>query len=171
MTELVLLLLFFQTLGAFVGAITAVWGEFAYLRAMRDCRLDSAERIHLDIIARGLRYGMTLLLVSTLGLVIASYLLHIAVQPALTPVYWTLMFLSFLIVGLSWALSKKHVGFKLGSVSIFTAWWFLAYLATGVLSPLSFGSAVALFIVAVAVMYGLFYYLRLLSGHLAQKDN
>ena len=169
MTSFISFLVFCQALGASIGAVTVLWGEFAYIRAMRDGEIDIVERAHLDIIARGLRFGMTLLLLASLGLVIVAYILQSATQPALTPAYWTLIMLSFLVIGISWALSRKKVSFAAGSAIIFTSWWFLSYLTLGWLPPLSFGSAVALLVVATVVAYALFYYIRLLAGHLTPK--
>ena len=149
----------------------AIWSEFAYLRAMRDGKIDVAERKHLDAIARGLRFGMTLLLLASLGLVIVAYALNAAPQPALTPSYWILILLALLIIGISWALSRRRGSFALGSAIIFTSWWFLSYLTLGWLPSASFGSAVALLVVATAIVYALLYYVRFLAGHLAQKKN
>lgn len=165
MTTFVSFLVFCQAFGASVGAVISIWSEFAYIRAMRDGQLDVAERAHLNIIARGLRFGMTLLLLSSLGLVVVAYASHATLQPALTPEYWTLIVLAFIVICISWALSRKHISFAFGSATVFTAWWFLAYLTLGWLSPLSFGSSVALLIVATAVIYALLYYLRLLARH------
>ncbi len=146
-------LAFCQALGALVGAGAAVGSEFAYVRAMRDGKLDAAERAHLAGLARGLRFGMTLLLLASLGLVVAAYALGAAPQPALTPGYWMLITLALLVIGLSWALSRRRVSFALGSAAAFTAWWFLAYLVLGQLPALSFGALVALYVVATAVLY------------------
>lgn len=163
MPTLVAFLVFCQALGASVGAFTAVWSELAYVTAMRDGKLDSAERTHLRIIGKGLRFGMTVLLLASLGLVVVAYTQHTALQPALSPSYWTLMALALVVISVSWALSRKHMSFSLGSASLFTAWWFLVYLSFGFL-PLSFGSAVMSFIVATAIFYAVLYYARLLTA-------
>jgi len=171
MTDFVTFLVFCQALGASVGAVTVIWGEFMYIRAMKDGEIDVAERAHLNIIAKGLRFGMTLLLLASFGLVIVAYILQATTQPALTPAYWVLIMLSLLVISISWALSRKKVSFAAGSAIIFTAWWFLAYLTFGWLPHLSFGSAVALLVVATAVTYAMFHYIRLFAGHLAQNKN
>lgn len=171
MTALVTFLVFCQTFGASAGALISIWSEFAYIRAMRDGQLDSAEKAHLKIIASGLRFGMTIMILASFGLVVTSYVSHDAVQPALTQAYWTLLVLALIIIGISWALSRHRVQFAFGSAVIFTSWWFLAYLTLGWLSPISFGSAVALLVVATAVIYALLHYIRMLAGHLAQKEN
>lgn len=163
--------LFCQALGASIGAVMAVWSEFVYIRAIRDGKIDVAERRHLDIIAKGLRFGMTLLLLASLALVVAAYTLHAAPQPALTPAYWILILLALLIIGISWALSRRHVSFAIGSAIIFTSWWFLSYLTLGWLPTVSFGSAVALLVVATAVVYALLYYIRFLADHTRQHDD
>jgi len=171
MATLISSLVFFQALGASIGAITAVWGELAYIRLLRDGHLDGAERAHLDIIAKGLRFGMTILLIASLGLVVAAYVSNSAIQPALSSSYWTLVIFSLLIIGVSWSLSHRHISFAFGSSIIFTSWWFLAYLTLGWISPLSFGSSVAFLVVSTAVIYALLRYIRMLAGHLAQKEN
>lgn len=162
MMSFIAFLVYCQALGALVGAFTAVWSELAYVKATRDGRVDGAERAHLDIIAHGLRYGMTVHLLASLGLVVVAYLEQNALQPALTASYWTLIALALLIITVSRALSKKRLAFKLGSASIFTAWWFLVFLSFGWL-PLSFGAAVMSFVVAAVIFYALLYYARLLA--------
>lgn len=163
MASLVLFLVFCQALGALTGAFTAVWGELAYIRAIRDGRLDRAERVHLDHIARGLRYGMSLLLLSSFALVVVAYLQHAATQPALMANYWVLVVLAILVIAVSWALSHQHISFALGSTVTFTGWWFLAFLALGQIPQLSFGSAVAFFAIATAIFYVFLQFARFLS--------
>ena len=154
-------LVFCQALGALVGALTAIWSELAYVRALRDGKIDVAERVHLRVIGNGLRFGMTLLLLASFGLIVMAYLLS-SPQPALTPSYWTLIALALLIISVSWALSRKHIPFALGSASVFTAWWFLVYLSFGWIPPMSFGAAVMSFVVATAIFYAVLQYARLL---------
>lgn len=149
------LFVFLQALGASIGALSVVWSEIAYIRAMRDGTIDAAERVHLRAIATGLRFGMFLLLLSSLGLVITAYTLKATAQPALTASYWTVIVLALLIIGVSWALSRHRISFELGSAAVFTAWWFLAYLTFGWLPLLSFGAAVAFYVVATVIFYAL----------------
>lgn len=160
MSALVFFLVFCQALGATIGVFTVLWGELAYLRALRDGKVNAAERIHLDTIAKGLRFGMSLLLIASLGLVIVAYVLHASLQPALTASYWTLMALALLIVSVSLALSRGRVSFALGSAVVFSGWWFLMYLTFGQLPALSFGAAGALYVVVVALFYALLHYAR-----------
>ncbi|MDP1690129.1 MAG: hypothetical protein Q8L52_02940 [bacterium] len=156
------LLVIAQALGATVGALSSVWGELAYIRALRDGTIDDAERAHLDAIARGLRFGMLLLLLSSLALVVLSFILRTNVQSALSPTYWTLIVLALLIIGVAWALSRAHISFPLGSATLFTAWWFLFFLTFGKFPALSFGAAAAFFVVATGIFYGLLQYSRFL---------
>lgn len=160
---IITLLVFCQALGASVGAITAVWSELAYMKAMRDGQIDTAERAHLDVIAHGLRYGMTLLLLSSFGIVVVAYLEGHTLQPALTPSYWTLITFALIVISVSWALSRGHVSFNLGSASVFTAWWFIVFLSFGMM-PLSFSATVMSFVVTTAVFYAVLYYARLLTS-------
>ncbi len=155
MDTLVLAFLFFQTLGALGGSGAVVWGEIAYMRALRDGKVDRAERAHLESIALGLRFGMLLLLLSSLGLVVIAYLEKSAAPPALRPSYWILITLSLLIVWASWALSRGRISFSYGSAILFSAWWFLSYLTLGWLPTLTLGSAVAAFVIVTALFYAL----------------
>lgn len=152
-----------QVLGAALGVAAAIWGEIAYLRMMRDGKIDEAERAHLTFIARGLRYGMTIILFSSLGIVVEEYLQRAALQPALSAGYWALMMLAILVTIITWALSRKLVSFSFGSVLVFSGWWFLSFHSLGLMSQYSFGSAVALFVVATAVFYAVLQYIRFLS--------
>ncbi|MDP2594160.1 MAG: hypothetical protein Q8P36_02380 [bacterium] len=154
------LLVFAQAFGALVGAIYAVHGELAYLRAARDGHIDKAERVHLDALARGLRFGMTLLLLASLGLVILAYASSTPIQPALTSGYWSFLALALLVTFLSFALSRGRISFSLGSAAVFTGWWFIVYLAFGRLPPLTLGASVALYVVATALFYVLLRFLR-----------
>ena len=164
MTALIPFIVFCQALGALTGASTTIWGELAYMRAMRDGKIDRAERAHLHAIAHGLRFGMTLLLISSLALVIIAYALRTAIQPAQTTGFWTLIAFAVLIIYVSWALSRNRISFALGSAIAFTAWWLLAYLTLGLLPTLSFGAVVSFFIVATAIFYAVLYYARMLTA-------
>lgn len=155
MTAFISFLVFCQVFGASVGAFTAVWSEIAYVRAIRDGKIDAAEREYLRIIANGLRFGMIIILLSSLCLVIVAYVLNVSLQPALSGSYWALVALAFFIIGASWALSRRRISFSLGSATVFTAWWFLAYLTIGWLPSVSFGSDMTLFVIAVAVFYAI----------------
>ncbi|MCX6790057.1 MAG: hypothetical protein NTV60_00850 [Candidatus Kaiserbacteria bacterium] len=163
MAALISFVLFCQALGALIGAYTTIWGELAYIRAMKDGKIDHAERAHLRVIAHGLRFGMTLLLISSFTLVIIAYLSHSTLQPAFTSSYWTLVVFSLLIVYVSWALSRQHISFALGSAIAFTAWWFLAYITIGWMPPLSFGGMIGFFVVATGIFYAILEYARMLA--------
>lgn len=163
MPSLVAMLVFCQALGAGLGAFTAVWGEIGYLKAARDGKIDAGERAYLEAIARGLRYGMALLLLASFGLVIVAYAEESALQPALTPSYWTLIALSLVVVTVARALVRRRVSFPIASAALFTAWWFLVYLAFGQLS-LTFGAAAMSFLVAGVIFYGMLSYARLLAA-------
>jgi hypothetical protein len=160
MLLLTYLLVLLQALGAGIGALMAVWAELAYIRAARDGSIDDAEAAHLRHIARGLRYGMLLVLLSSFGLVVLSYVAQSMVPPALQSSYWTLMILSLVVIVVSWALSRKHVSFALGSAVLFAGWWSLVFLATGQIPPLAFGASVGFFVVVVGVFYAMLRYVR-----------
>lgn len=155
-------LVFCQTLGAFVGACSAVWAELAYVRAARNGRISVAERAHLSAIGQGMRYGMTAVLLSSVGLVTAAYFLHAEAQPALTASYWTFVVLSSLVIGVTWALSRGRIPFGVGAAIVFSGWWYLAFLTLGRLPPLSLGASLAVYAVATGLLFGILQYVRML---------
>jgi O-antigen/teichoic acid export membrane protein len=161
MPALVLFLVFCQALGATVGAFTAVWAELSFAKAVRRGKIDTAEREHLLVIGHGLRYGMSLLLLASLGLLIVAYVERATQQPALSASYWVFIALALLIISVSSALARHRASFKLASASLFTAWWFLVFLSFGWLS-LSFGAAVMSFVVATAIFYAVLHFSRIL---------
>ena len=170
MEALISFVVFCQALGALIGAGATIWGELAYMKAARDGKIDHAELAHLRVIAHGLRFGMTLLLLASFGLVTIAYLLRAETQPALTPGYWTLIAAALVVIYVSWALSRKKISFALGSAIAFTGWWFLAYLTIGWLPGLSFGATVAFLLVATGIFYAILQYARMLA-HKKQRTS
>lgn len=155
MDSLISFFVFCQVFGAFVGALTAVWGELAYMRAIRDGVVGKAEEAHLKVIWHGLYFGMTLILLSSLGLIVIAYVTESSSQPALSPSYWILVTFALLIIGAAWALAKKHLTYAAGSALMFAGWWFLLYFNLGWLPLLSWSAAIAFFTVASVVFYAL----------------
>lgn len=153
-----------QATGAVIGAGGAVWAELYYFKAMKDGHVSKAERAHLAIIAHTLRVGMMLLLLSSIGLVLAAFIAESPAQPALSPSYWTEMALALLIITVSWALSRNRISFVLGSAAGFTAWWFIVLLALGQMNALSFGASLASYVVATAVIMLILSYARMLTA-------
>jgi len=160
MINTITLLVLTQAIGACIGVGFAIWGEISYINASRDNEIDYAERVHLHAVAYGLKIGMVLVLLSSLGLVILSFVNYTQLQPALTTSYWILIVLALLLIYTSWSLSRKKISFSLGSAAIFTAWWFIVYLTFGFFKNVSFGSALALYVIAVGIFYVLLWYIR-----------
>jgi hypothetical protein len=79
--------------------------------------------------------------------------------------YWLFITLTLLIIVVSWALARRKISFAFGSAICFAAWWFLVYLTLGLLAIISYGAALALFVILVAVCYAALYYARLLAQH------
>lgn len=159
-----------QVLGALIGGLQAVRGEMAYLRMKQSGRKNEAESAHLLDIAKGLRFGMPLLLVASYALVVVAFIRETAPQPAFTAGYWAFVTLALLVILLSWALSRRYVSFALGSATIFTGWWFLVYLVLETSPESSFGATAAFFVVLVAFFYGALQYMRSFSLPLAQNE-
>ena len=59
----------------------------------------------------------------------------------------------FHINEITWALSRSRISFALGSIALFTAWWFLLYLTFGRLPALTLGASIALYVVAAGALY------------------
>lgn len=170
MADIALFLVMLQAVGTLIGAFFAVRGEIAYIGAMHDGKVDEAEKRHLDHLASGLWYGMTLVLASSLGLVLIAYKLGGEMQPAETSSYWSFIALVLVVTLATWALSRSHLSFSFGSAAVFTGWWFLLYLAVGKLPTVSFGASAALFIVATILFWGLLHYLRGVLAVAAQSE-
>lgn len=151
-----------QATGALIGAGGAVWAELYYFKAMQDGHIDAAEKAHLRVIAHTLRVGMMLLLLSSIGLVLAAFVASEPIQPALSAPYWIQMTLALLIIVLAWALARNRISFWLGSAAGFTAWWFIALLDLGRMQELSFGMALASYVVATVIIAGILSYVRML---------
>ncbi len=160
MDALASLLVFIQSLGAVTGILFSALGEYFYVKAVRDGRVDAAERLHLLTASRGVRYGMTLVVLASFGLVITDYVRDVAVQPALTAEYWVFMTLTLTVIGFSWALSRKYVSRTLGSAITLSGWIFLVYMTLTRESVLSFGSVIALYAITTALLYAALHYFR-----------
>lgn len=163
MPNIALLLIYSQVIGAVVGVVSVVAGELRYIRALRDGRIDAGERAQIESIGYGLKYGMTLLLVGTGGLVYVAYFLKSAQQPALSSGYWMLMGVALLIITISSRIARRDIRFGMGTAILFTSWWFLSFLSLGWLT-LTIGSAIASLLVTTVVFYGILSYIRLLSA-------
>jgi hypothetical protein len=159
-----------QALGALVGTMCAVWGQIAYVRALRDGVVDRAERAHLDAIAHGLWVGMSLLLASSLGLVFFAHASGAAVQPGVTASYWALMILAFTVIGLTWALSRRHISFPIGAAAILMAWWMMLFLAFGRLPTTTLGATLAAYVVGAGILYFLLQYIHVMAQDEAEAD-
>lgn len=160
MQSLTILFVILQAVGAILGAGGAVWGEITYFQAIRDGRIDRAEREHLGVIARALRWGMLVLLLSSIALVLLAFIVESPVQLAVTPSYWALMTFALAVIWASWALSRRKVAFWFGSAVAFTGWWMMALLALGRFPALSYGAMLAFAVVACAIIAGILAYLR-----------
>lgn len=160
MSALTAFFVYTQALGALGGALAAVWGEIVYVRAVADDCVSAAERHQLNVIAASLRYGMGMMLLSSLALVIISYRSGAALQPALTGGYWLFMIISLGVVYVAKRLAEGRIAHLTGSAVLFSAWWFLAYLSFGLVPALPFGALVALYVFASVVLFGVLQYVR-----------
>ncbi len=149
-----------QAIGAIIGAGGVVISELFYFRAIRDGRIDTAEREQLQLIAGALKLGMILLLISSIALVLVNFIFVTPIQPALTSPYWSEMTIALVVITSSWALSRGKVKHWLGAASVFSGWWFLVFLTLGRSAPMSYGASLAIYVVFVALIAVILGYLR-----------
>lgn len=166
--DLLYLFVVLQAIGAIIGAGGAVLGELSYFRAIRDGRIDRAERDHLSVIAGALRFGMLILLCSSIALVLVAYIYSSPLQLAYTAGYWALMTFALAVIAASWALARRKIAFWLGSAIAFTGWWMMALISLGRFPALGFGATLLFGIVAGVVIAGILGYLRSLYPRLPE---
>ncbi len=135
-----------QLMGAVVGAASAVLAEVWYLEALRDGKVTRKENKHIAVATHGLRFGMSLVLLSSLGLLVTDYLLGGGRSAVLTPSYGALFGIIVLIFAISWTMSKRPKTFAWGSLVTFSAWWFMVYLTLGALPIDSLVAAAGIFL-------------------------
>ncbi len=97
---------------------------------------------------------MSIVLLSSFGLVVVAYGDQTSPQPVLTTSYWLLMISSFIIIGASWAMARQVLTVTRGSIVAFTAWWFLAFLTLGQMPITSFSASLASFGIAL-LLFGI----------------
>lgn len=165
MSALTAFFVYTQALGALGGALAAVWGEIVYVRAVEDDCVTTAERTQLHVVAASLRYGMGMMLISSLALVVISYHSGAALQPALTGSYWLFMVLALGVVYIAKRMSEGRMAHLTGTAVLFATWWFLAYLSFGLVPALPFGALVALYLFASVVLFGVLQYVRTFFIH------
>jgi hypothetical protein len=92
--------------------------------------------------------------------VLVEFIYDAPVQRALTSGYWIEMGLVFAIIFFAWALSRKIIRFAISSGAIFTGWWFIALLSFEQLPDMTFGAAVAFYVVVAGIITAFLAYLR-----------
>lgn len=160
MSTFLSIFLLLQAIGAIIGAGGAVVGELFYFRAVRDGRIDTAEREQMMVVAKALRWGMILLLISSIALVLIDFIYVVPYQPALTSVYWVEMTIALVVIIASWSLSRRKIEHWLGAAAVFTGWWFLALLTLGHMTIITYGASIGVYVVATAIMACVLGYIR-----------
>ena len=140
-----------QLVGATIGAVYAILAELRYLQAIRDGKVTTRERRHILATQRGLRFGMSVVLLSSLGLVLVGYV-NQGAGFVLAPSYLAFVGLVVLIVTLSWVMSKRPRTFVWASLLTFTGWWYMVYLTMGALPVTSLAAAVSMYLVVLALL-------------------
>jgi hypothetical protein len=134
-----------QVVGAVIGAFFAVVAEMRYVAALRDGKVTTKERRHIVATGRGLRFGMTLVLLSSLGLAALTVAHGSGKDLLLSPSFGALFGVVLLIGAVSWLMAKRPKTFVWGSLVTFSAWWYLVYMTLGALPIRSLMAALALF--------------------------
>lgn len=127
-------------------------------------QLDHAERRHVRVIGKALRFGMTLFLLGSIGSVVSAYVDGVETQPGLSALYWISNALALVVIFASLAHARSPKPSALVFAVIAIGWMFLFLGAAGWLSGLSFGAAVAAYVVCTGAGYGLIEYGRFLAS-------
>jgi hypothetical protein len=168
--ELISIFSALNALGAIIGTAFVTWGEIFYTRAAADERIDHHERKYLRHLFRSMKFGMLLVLISSVALVVLEYLVPTAPETVLTSPFWALQTFVWLILILGWLLSKDRVAWWFGSAAILVAWWMIVLIDFGFLDSYTYLVLIAAYVVVTFVLAGLLGYVRIwtrrhLSSH------
>lgn len=128
LTDAAIALSSLHTLGALLGAGSVTLAEWWYLHGVAHGKLDAVETRHIKSTFFGLRWGMSLVLLSGLGLIVVEYFLPEVPQHVLFTPFWMTNALTVLILILGFLLSRKLVPLWFGGSASFTAWWMIVLL-------------------------------------------
>jgi hypothetical protein len=172
-SELLSFFLELHTLGAIICAGYVAFAEFFYTKAASDGIIDHHERKYLRHLFSGLRFGMSIVLVSSIALIVLEYLLPDSPQDVLSAPFWALQTLTLLVLFFAWLLSRKNAEWWFVSAAILTGWWMMLLIDLGYLQQfqLTYFMYLLLYFVVSLVLSGVLSYIRILltPRHLLPK--
>ncbi len=154
-----------NVIGALLGTAFTTYAEIYYTIAASDGRIDHHERKYLRHLFRGLRFGMTLVLLSGIALIVLEYLVPSGQQAVLASPFWMLETLIFLVLILGRQLSEKRVTWWLGSAGVLSAWWMILLIDFGVFNQFGYLILVSLYVLTTLVVAGILGYIRMWLWH------
>jgi hypothetical protein len=170
-SELLSFFAILHTAGALIGVGMVTFAEVFYTKAASDGIIDHHERKYLRHLFNGLRFGMTLVLVSSFGLIVLEYLIPNAPQDVLAAPFWTLQTLTLLVLLFGSMLSRKRGAWWFASAAVLTAWWIMLLIDLGFLNQFSYFMYLFTYIAATLIVAALLGYLRILltPKHILRK--
>ncbi len=164
-TDLVFIFATLTSLGAALGAVGITMGELFYTRAAADGKIETCEKEYIRATFWTLRYGMSLVLISSIAQIVTQYFAIDAPQDVLTPAFWFSLISALCVIFAGWGIARNRIPWWLGSAIGFTGWWTIFVLTAWRNLPYSFFTLLITFVIGTAVVAGLFSAIRSLAMH------
>jgi hypothetical protein len=149
-----------HTLGAALGAAGVTFAEILYLKASADGRIDRRERDYVRAAFWALKWGMGVVLLSSIALIFAQYAAGGA-QLVLMPAFWASLTLALVILLCGYELSKKRIPWAVATGFGFAAWWAILAIDAWRGIPLGYGPILFSYLVFAFISMGAWGYARL----------
>jgi small-conductance mechanosensitive channel len=117
-----------HTIGAVLGAGGVTFAELLYAQGIADGKIDASEEKHIRATFFSLRWGMSLLLISGVGLIVVEYLLPNTPQHVMLTPFWVMNTLTVVILLFGFLLSRRTISLWLGGSVALTSWWMILIL-------------------------------------------
>lgn len=155
-----------HTVGTLVGAGGIAFAEFFYTKAVADGYVDRKERRqYLKALLWPLRWGMGLVLLSSIMISLTEYSMPDLTQSVMSSGFWTELSLAVVIIVATWLMVKSRLPLWLGSSSVLIGWWMLLLIDAARPLSLTYSTYVVFYIVSVLVTSGVLSYLRVFLAH------
>jgi len=154
MTSLIAVLALIHTIGAAIGTYFTTFAEIAYTRAASDGVIDHHERKYIRRSYRGLKWGMSIVLVTGIAIIVVEYLTGTVQPSVLQGPFWFVIALTFFIILMSWLLSRKMATWWFAAAALLSAWWSILLIDLGFFNAFSFISLFFLYVLFLFVVAG-----------------
>ncbi len=125
MPTLIFVIALIHALGAGIGAAGITFAEVRYLKAVADGNIDTHERDYIRTTFWALRWGMAIVLLSSIALGIVQYQLPGAPQAVLAVSFWASTTIALVIILAGYALAKGIMPWSIASALGFAGWWMI----------------------------------------------